>query len=202
MSTALHASTAIHPRDALNGIKPARPLARAATLNTAGGAGRTASTFDLNRAKSAAPTSFGPATPASFQTAMSAITAAKSTANAEPESPEDAKLRATAETLVNQMFMGSMLKQMRSSPFKDDTMSGGKAGDAYAGLFDQNLSAKAGGGMGKGLVDVMVKHLKGNHAAAPTTEVGRAQAEYLKNRRKAQAPSQEHDDAATVNRAA
>ena len=201
-------TTPLHPRDALNGIKPARPLTRAASLNTAGGANKLASAFDLNAARTAAPTSFGPSTPASFRAAMDAIRATKSTADAKPESPQDAKLRATAETLVNQMFMGSMLKQMRSSPFKDDTMSGGKAGDAYAGLFDQQLSAKAGGGMGKGLVDVMVKHLKGDRAAPPTTEAGRAQAEYLRNRRKELGTdktldtSKEPHDAVAVDRAA
>ena len=195
-------SNTLRPRDALNATKPTLPLARHASINSAGGASKLASSFDLNAARSSATTSFGPATPASFQAAMKAIAATKTAKDAGPESPEDAKLRASAETLVNQMFMGSMLKQMRSSPFKDETMSGGKAGEAYAGLFDQHLSARAGGGMGKGLVDVMVKHLKGNRPAAPATEVGRAQAEYLKTRRKAQAASKEHDGAPAVNRAA
>jgi Rod binding domain-containing protein len=49
---------------------------------------------------------------------------------------------------------------MRNSPFKDATFSGGKAGDAYAGLFDQQLAANAGGGMAGKLVDSLVKKFK------------------------------------------
>lgn len=196
-------------RDGLNTIDAKRPLTRAGSLNTTLGAHATlganalTESFGLNAARVALPTATGLATPGSFRAAMDAVAAAKrTTADAGPESPEDAKLRATAETLVNQFFMGSMLKQMRSSPFKDSTFSGGKAGDAYAGLFDQHLSAKAGGGMGKGLVDVMVKHLKGARGQ-PMNGVTAAQAEHLRNRRKAQQEQKEQSDAApAVDRAA
>lgn len=67
------------------------------------------------------------------------------------------KLEKSSSTLVNQFFMGSMLKQMRSSPFKNDMFTGGKGGDAYAGLFDQRIAEHSGNRIAKGLVKSMVK---------------------------------------------
>ena len=75
-----------------------------------------------------------------------------------PLDPKQAeRLKQSSETLVNQFFMGSMLKQMRSNPFKDEMFSGGKGGAAYAGLFDRHLAENAGGGVAKKLVKSMVK---------------------------------------------
>lgn len=68
-----------------------------------------------------------------------------------------AELEKTSTTLVNQFFMGSMLKQMRESPFKIDMFGGGKGGDAYAGLFDQHIAENAGNGIARSLVKSMVK---------------------------------------------
>lgn len=79
---------------------------------------------------------------------------------------QDDALRKQSEQLVNGLFMGTMLKQMRSSAFHDSTFSGGRAGEAYAGLFDQHLTAKAGGGMAGKLVDVMVRHFRRGQDAA------------------------------------
>ena len=75
----------------------------------------------------------------------------------QPMSEKDAELQKTAEQLVNSLFMGTMLKGMRNSPFKDDLFSGGKAGNAYAGMFDQQLTQHAGGGLAQDLVRSMVK---------------------------------------------
>lgn len=66
-------------------------------------------------------------------------------------------LEKSSAMLVNQFFMGSMLKQMRDSPFKSDLFNGGKGGDAYAGLFDQHLAEHAGSSIAKSLVKSMVK---------------------------------------------
>ena len=76
----------------------------------------------------------------------------------QPLDPKQAeRLKQSSETLVNQFFMGSMLKQMRSNPFKDEMFSGGKGGAAYAGLFDQHIAENAGGRIAKNLVKSMVK---------------------------------------------
>ena len=73
----------------------------------------------------------------------------------EPEQMD--KLEQSSATLVNQFFMGSMLKQMRQSPFKVDSLNGGKGGEAYAGLFDQHIAENAGNRIAKSLVNSMVK---------------------------------------------
>jgi hypothetical protein len=75
-----------------------------------------------------------------------------------PLAPEQmAKLEQSSATLVNQFFMGTMLKQMRQSPFKVDSLNGGKGGEAYAGLFDQHIAEHAGNRIAKSLVKSMVK---------------------------------------------
>ena len=147
-------------RDALNSLNPSASKAKKSSswegvLNAATGGASRPQAFDLNAAKSRA----ADAVKQSFRDAMDRLTAT-TTKSSTPPTAEDVKLRKTAETLVNKMFVGTMLKSMRASPFKDATMSGGKAGDAYAGLFDQNLAEHAGGGIGTKLVDTLVKQFK------------------------------------------
>jgi Rod binding domain-containing protein len=87
-----------------------------------------------------------------------------------PLEPEEmAKLEQSSATLVNQFFMGSMLKQMRQSPFKVDSLNGGKGGEAYAGLFDQHIAEHAGNRIAKSLVNSMVKQYA--RTVAPSTGV-------------------------------
>ena len=74
-----------------------------------------------------------------------------------PLSAKDAKLEQAAQTLVNQFFMGSMMKQMRNSPFKNEAFTGGKAGAAYAGMFDQHVAEHSGNKIAKSLVSAMLK---------------------------------------------
>lgn len=149
--------------NAINGLRMAPPKSWQGALNAAASDASPSAAFDLNTATGAIATP----TFASFRDAMNVAAKAKPAKSGEPESPEDLKLRKTAETLVNNLFMGTMLKQMRNSPFKDSTFSGGKAGEAYAGLFDQRLAANAGGGMSGKLVDSLVnkfKSARGNEA--------------------------------------
>ena len=42
--------------------------------------------------------------------------------------------------LVAQTFYGTMLKQMRNSPFKSKLFDGGRGGEAFASMFDQHLA--------------------------------------------------------------
>jgi hypothetical protein len=96
----------------------------------------------------------------SIATAQSAFAKAMNgaTEQRQPLSADKAaQLEQSSQVLVNQFFMGSMLKQMRESPFKNEMFSGGKGGDAYAGLFDQHISENAGGRIAKSLVKSMVK---------------------------------------------
>jgi hypothetical protein len=85
---------------------------------------------------------------------------------------QQTKLEKSSSTLVNQFFMGSMLKQMRNSPFKNDMFSGGKGGEAYSGLFDQRLAEHSGNRIAKSLVNSMVKQYSKTAAGvAPAADV-------------------------------
>jgi Rod binding domain-containing protein len=80
--------------------------------------------------------------------------------NAGPTQSQDAQLEAQAKQLVSQTFFGTMLKQMRDSPFKSDLFEGGRGGQAFSSLYDQRLVEQMSRGAGKKLVDSIVKRFK------------------------------------------
>ena len=65
---------------------------------------------------------------------------------------------------VSQTFFGSMLKEMRNSPFKSEMFSGGRGGEAFSEMFDQQLADHMGKGSGKKLVDALVHKMEGPQA--------------------------------------
>lgn len=73
-----------------------------------------------------------------------------------PPSGQELQARKAARTLVAQTFYGPMLKQMRDSPFKDEIFSGGRGGEAFSSLLDQQLTARMGRGNDP-LVNAIVK---------------------------------------------
>lgn len=88
------------------------------------------------------------------------------------QSPEERKLRKAVEQLVGQTFFAPMLRQMRESPFASETskaMTGGRGGEAFASLFDQQIVERISGGAGgRSLVDAAVKRYR-RAADIPTT---------------------------------
>ena len=90
-------------------------------------------------------------------------------ARPEPEkSPADIakerELREKFQIIVNKFFLGTMLKQMRDSPFKSEMFGGGKGGEAFQGMMDQHLAEHAGGKVAASLVDSMVKRAMGQRS--------------------------------------
>ena len=73
-----------------------------------------------------------------------------------------AELTKQAQRLVGQTFFGTMLRQMRNSPFKTELSSGGRAGEAYASLYDQHLAEHMASGAGRSLADSIVRHIEKN----------------------------------------
>lgn len=65
-----------------------------------------------------------------------------------------------AQQLMAQTFFGPMLKQMRQSPFKSELFSGGRGGEAFASLFDQELTERMSRGAGSKLVNAIVRKLE------------------------------------------
>ncbi len=74
---------------------------------------------------------------------------------------------------VAQTFYGTLLKQMRNSPFKNEMFEGGRGGEAFQSMFDQQLADRMSRSAGGKLVNAIVKkiearetHAKSSHAAS------------------------------------
>jgi Rod binding domain-containing protein len=85
-------------------------------------------------------------------------------AGAVKNAAEDVTLRREAQRLVSQVFFGTLLKQMRNSPFKSELWSGGRGGEAFGGLYDQHLADRMAKASGKKLVNSIVKSLRRDRA--------------------------------------
>lgn len=125
-----------------------------------------------------------------------AIEARPEAANtASEESEKDKELRQKAQILVNQFFVGTMLKQMRNSPFKNEMFSGGKGGEAFQGMFDQRLAEHSGDRVAKSLVDALVKGLRKREDGPQQLYLDPQQQEKAREYRKSQTKQANHDAA-------
>jgi Rod binding domain-containing protein len=71
------------------------------------------------------------------------------------------RLEKQARKLVSQTFFGTLMKQMRQSPFKSDLFDGGRGGQAFGELYDQQLTERMSRGAGAHLVNSIVRRLEG-----------------------------------------
>jgi Rod binding domain-containing protein len=83
---------------------------------------------------------------------------------AKPAKTEHDQLVAKTRTWVAQTFFGTLLKQMRDSPFKSELFSGGQGGQAFAQLQDQHLAEHMTRGAGSKLVNGIVRRIEANAA--------------------------------------
>lgn len=72
-----------------------------------------------------------------------------------------------AAKVVGQTFMGTLLKQMRSSPYADNRFSGGSAGGSYAALFDMHIAEVAGQRLARNLSESIARTLGKPKASTP-----------------------------------
>lgn len=77
-----------------------------------------------------------------------------------PEAVRHGQLTNYAQKFVSQAFFGTMLKQMRNSPFKSDLFSGGRGGEVFAQMHDQHLADRMARGAGRSLAASIVKHME------------------------------------------
>jgi Rod binding domain-containing protein len=77
---------------------------------------------------------------------------------------EHEKLVKQTQTWVSQTFFGTLLKQMRNSPFKSELFEGGKGGETFAALQDQHLAEHMTRGAGAKLVNGIVRRIEANAA--------------------------------------
>lgn len=86
-------------------------------------------------------------------------------ASAAPASPQHKALVKQSQHLVAQTFYGTMLKQMRDSPFKSDMFDGGRGGQMFSSLLDQRLADHMSKSTGNKLVNSIVKHIEHPHGS-------------------------------------
>lgn len=86
-------------------------------------------------------------------------------ASAAPPSPKHNALVKQSQHLVAQTFYGTMLKQMRESPFKSELFDGGRGGEMFSSLLDQRLADHMSKSTGNKLVNSIVKHIEHPHGS-------------------------------------
>lgn len=67
---------------------------------------------------------------------------------------------------VGLSFFGTVLKQARQSPFRSKIMDGGRGGEMFGQMYDQQIAQKLGRGAGSKLVDSVVHKLEAHRAYA------------------------------------
>jgi len=81
-----------------------------------------------------------------------------------PDSSQHAQLVTQTQKWVAQTFFGTLLKQVRQSPFHLDLFDGGRGGQAFGSMYDQRLAEHMARGAGTKLVNSIVKHIEAKQA--------------------------------------
>ena len=89
-----------------------------------------------------------------------------STLNKVAASSQHEKIAGQAQKWVAQTFFGTLLKQMRNSPFKSKLFEGGRGGEAFQTLFDQRLADHMARGAGHKLVNAITRKIEAKNAYA------------------------------------
>lgn len=76
---------------------------------------------------------------------------------------KNADLNRYAQKWVGQTFFGTLLKQVRESPFKNEMMSGGRGGQAFGSMLDMQLAERMAKGSGSKLVNAIVRKIESNN---------------------------------------
>lgn len=74
----------------------------------------------------------------------------------------DKAIEDQARKWVAQTFFGTLLKQMRDSPFKSELFSGGRGEQAFGPVMDAHMAERMARGSGNKLVKSIVKRFKTN----------------------------------------
>jgi Rod binding domain-containing protein len=73
---------------------------------------------------------------------------------------------------VAQTFFGPMLKQMRQSPFHSTLLDGGRGGEAFSQLYDEELTNHMTRGTGSKLINAIVNKIEAKNAYAKQSRTG------------------------------
>ena len=88
--------------------------------------------------------------------------------------PKKSELHKQTERWVAQTFYGTLLKQMRNSPFKSDLFEGGRGGQAFSSLFDQQMIDRMASGSGQKLVRAIVRQIEANRSSEKQEQAKKA----------------------------
>jgi hypothetical protein len=81
-----------------------------------------------------------------------------------PPKTEHEKIQEQARKWVSQTFYGTLLKQMRDSPFKSELFSGGRGGQAFTPMLDQHLADRMSRSSDSKLVRAIARKLEARSA--------------------------------------
>jgi len=76
------------------------------------------------------------------------------------DNPGVKELDVQVKNWLAQTFFGTLLKQMRDSPFKSEIFSGGRGGEAFGALYDTQLAGRMAQRIGDRIARPMVKKLE------------------------------------------
>lgn len=77
---------------------------------------------------------------------------------------QHAQLVKQTQKWVAQTFFGTLLKQMRDDPFKSEVFDGGRGGEAFGALYDQELADHMSRASGTKLVNSLVRKMEASKA--------------------------------------
>lgn len=80
------------------------------------------------------------------------------------------QLRQKVDQWVGQVFFGTLMKQVRESPFKSEMFSGGRGGGAFQQMLDGILVERGSRDLGGQLTDAIVRKLDKNSVRATRYE--------------------------------
>jgi hypothetical protein len=84
-----------------------------------------------------------------------------------PPKSEHDKIQEQARKWVSQTFYGTLLKQMRDSPFKSELFSGGRGGQAFTPMLDQHLADRMARSSDSKLVKAIARKLEARTSREP-----------------------------------
>lgn len=95
-----------------------------------------------------------------------------------PNTPHDEQIIDQARKWVAQTFFGTLLKQMRNSPFKSPLFEGGRGGQAFGELYDQKLIDHMSHGVGNKLTMAIARAIANPKKKGVAAEAGAAYARH------------------------
>jgi Rod binding domain-containing protein len=80
------------------------------------------------------------------------------------DSSQHDQLVTQTQKWVAQTFFGTLLKQVRNSPFRSEMLDGGRGGQVFGSMYDQRMAEHMARGAGTKLVNSIVKRIEAKQA--------------------------------------